>query len=652
MFQPRIAWLLVGLLATLGRAQAVEQRLSDMDLVTLMNMDVELTSAARRAQVSSDAAAAVFVLTREDIRHSGASSIPELLRFVPGLQVARESNSRYAISARGFNSRFANKLLVLIDGRSIYTPEFSWVLWDESNVPLEEIERIEVVQGPGGSLWGANAVNGIINIITRSATEGTSLRVAAGLGDQDRDTASVHFGGGVTEGLAYRAYVEQFQRDSFDSSRPPWRHIQTGWRLDGSTDADSHYSVQGAINKNDFGELNTRRIAPAPLESASANLNLNWDSAAFADGRLTAQMSYAWRERERFFVTAEREQTVDLNLQYSAARRGRHLVTLGVGGRILNDDLRSNDQFVSFDPQHSTRDQESVFAQDEIFFFSDAVRMTLGAKAENDEYTGVSVQPTARALWHITGKHAVWTAYSRAVRTPSRFERTGNILYFTIPGTPPVIVYVSGDSNVSEETLQAFELGWRYRPSAHLSFDLTAFNNSYRHLVGTRPLPPQFVLTPTPALLVDNRIYNTRHAESRGAQASADWFVSSMFRVQAAGTWMKMHAPGVNVNGVLLEGTDPEQAYWLRVRTDLPRNVEVDISYRYVGSMPSNQVPAYDSVTARLGWRPLSNWEFSVTADNLFNNEHGEFPDEEEGRVLYAEIGRSIFAHVTWALSD
>jgi iron complex outermembrane recepter protein len=634
--------LLSSLAVCAAAARADHQSMTDLDLATLMNMDVTVTSAARRAQASSDAAAAVYVITREDIRRSGATSIPELLRGAPGIQVARETNDRWAVTARGFNSRFANKLLVLIDGRTVYTQQFSGVFWEQQHVPLDEIERIEIVRGPGGALWGANAVNGIINIITRSAADGAGMRIAAGAGDEDHGAASLHFGRDVGESGAYHAYAEQFQRDSFEAGGSPWRRQQAGWRFDSKRDG-SGFTLQGDVARNDLGSIEIPGAPTAPVEDVGANLNLSWNGGGF-----DVQSSYSWRKRDKFALQAEQESALDLNLQYTAERMGRHLWTLGGGWRWLQDKLLGPEDFLQFTPQSTDRTQSSLYAQDEIFFFSDAVRVTAGAKVEDFEYTGISVQPTLRALWHIDSKHTVWSAYSRSVRTPSRFERGAQLDLVTIPGHLPVTIALQGNPDLQEEHLESRELGWRWRPSHDWSLDLALFDNRYDDLAVGVEQPPQFIPGPAPSILILQRFANVGAARSRGAEASVDWIVRPWLRLQANGTWFHMHAPDVTIAGGELEGLDPEQSYVLRTRIDLPHHAELDLSWRDVGILSSAGAKSYDSAALRFGWRPTEHIELSLSADNLFDHEHIEFVNEEQGLMPGDVVGRSFFLRAIW----
>jgi len=647
--KPVIASLLLGCIAAVSSPSgAQESDLSHLDLATLMNMDVTVTSAARRAQVSSDAAAAVFVITREDIRHSGATSIPDLLRFVPGIQVARIANGRWAVSARGFNSRFANKLLVLVDGRDIYTPQFSGVYWEYQQVPLSEIARIEIVCGPGGALWGANAVNGVINIITNSAAESAGLKLTGAVGNEDQDNASLHFGGAFGENNAYRAYIQHFDRASYNEAASGWSHVQSGWRVDGRTDEGSNYTLQGDVAYEDLGEQESFALDTV-MKNTTASLNMNWDGASFANGRLAAQSSFSFRQSEQFEQTFDREKALDLNLQHSAPRTGRQLMTFGGGWRWQQDKAYDILGYLSFDPRSATRTQASLFAQDEIFFFSDRVRVTLGAKLEHHEYTGFAFQPTTRALWRVNEQNTLWIAYSRAIRTPSRFERAVDVLAGAEQDVLPAYIYLRGNPDIQEERLNARELGWRWRASQQLSLDLSLFDNHYDSLVQVPVVVPQLILGPPPYLLISSTFQNAARAHYQGAGLMVDWVVLPTLRAQAMGSWLlHVEAPGIEVLGRALEGGDPTKSYAFRLRNDLPFNIELDLSYRYVGAIPTDEIRAYDSVDLRLGWRDGKRWELSFTLDNLLNDVHSEMADEQNSLDPGARISRSVFFKVQW----
>jgi iron complex outermembrane receptor protein len=412
----RLLSFLVALL--IAGPAAAEEDLTNLDLTTLMSMDVMVTSAAKRSQASSDAAAAVFVITRDDIRRSGATVLPEALRLAPGLHVARIDARSWAISARGFNSRFANKLQVLVDGRSIYTPLFSGVMWEEQLVPLHTIDRIEVVRGPGGALWGINAVNGVINIITQAAAANPGLHVEAGGGTVDSQSGAMSYAGRSESIGDYRLYAEHAHTDSYLNSGEPWTRTQAGWRVDREA-AGGQLTFQGDAQEGDFGDTDGYGGSNLPGSSKTGNVSVHWQRP-ISVGSLDARTYYSWADRG--LPGRWSDATAGLDLQLSAHRIGRHLFTSGIGLRHVDEEQRDRTAMVKFLAPEASQTLWSIYAQDEIHFFDDRVRVIAGSKLEDFTFTGLAFQPTLRALWHASADQTFWAAVSRAVRTPSRIE--------------------------------------------------------------------------------------------------------------------------------------------------------------------------------------------------------------------------------------
>jgi iron complex outermembrane receptor protein len=636
------------LIARSALSMADESHLSDLDLDTLMTMDVTVTSAARRAQTSSDAAAAVFVLTRDDIRRSGATSIPELLRMVPGIEVAQISSSSWAVTARGFNSRYATKLLVLIDGRTIYTPINSGVKWEEQYEPIEEIERIEVVRGPGGALWGANAVNAVINIITRSAADAHGVHATLGSGDERR--AAAHVSTGATAGRLgdYRVYFDQFQQNSLNAGDRSWRRQQAGARLDTAAGAGS-LTFQGEAFRNDLDNIYSAPStvvaliggAPLDLEQNGGNLSARWTAPRPAGGQFDVMTDYSWRVNHQLGVDSERESTFNLDGQYAALRAGRHLATFGASIRRVRDDLLAN-YAATYDPARTARDQWAVYAQDEVYFRGDDLRFTFGAKLEHFATTGTAFEPTVRALWHFSPTQTLWAAWSRAVRTPSRFERDLALAEAQVPGNPPVVVEIFGNSMVGVESVRATELGWRWRPLEQWSVDFSLYRQHYSDTIDLLAIDAVFEPGPPAFILATNRYGNAGSASSRGADAVLEWSARPWLHFQATGSWLHLDTPATGSAFAAPIGVDPSHEVSLRTRVDPTASTELDFRWRRVGKLSGVGIPAYDSVDLRLGWRLAARYDLSASVENLFDHRHVEAFDPAlsvPGNI----IGRSFF---------
>lgn len=635
--------LLASSLLMASAAQA-DKDLTELDLATLMSMDVTVTSAAKRAQPSADAAAAVFVITRDDIRRSGATTLPEVLRLAPGLHVARIDARSWAITARGFNSRFANKLQVLVDGRSIYTSLFSGVVWEEQHVPLYTIERIEVVRGPGGALWGINAVNGVINIITRGAADSPALHVEVGSGSVDSEVGAVSHAGNFRSIGDYRVYAEHAHTDSYQPDGKPWTRTQAGWRLDRGA-AGGQLTLQGNVLEDDFGDIAGYADSNLPGTSQTGNVTAHWQRSVSA-GAVEARTHYSWADRG--LPGRWSESTAGLDLQLSANRVGRHLLTGGIELRHLQEEQSDPAARVRFSESKGTQNQWSIYAQDELYFFDERVRVIAGAKLEDFAFTGLAFQPTLRTLWHLSDTQTLWAAASRAVRTPSRMELFSNISAL-VPGEIPVHIAVLGDRNLNEEDMNAYELGFRWRPAPRLAIDASLYYNDYEGLISLEGLPPQFDPGPPPHVDSVFTYGNSLDAVVYGAEMTVEWAVTDWLNWQINGNWHRAPRLPTPAELPLQIASDPKHSFGTRARMDLPHSLELDVSWRYVDSLGNYDIESYSSFDLRAAWHPLTRLELSLTLNNALNDQHVEFFDET-ANLPGARLGRSFFGRIVWHL--
>ena len=640
MNKRRFPLLLAPLLTVSAGLCAQEQDLTELDLATLMSMDVTVTSAAKREQAASDAPAAVYVITRDDIRRSGASTLPEVLRLAPGVQVARLNTRAWAVTARGFNSRFAAKLLVMVDGRNIYTPIFSGVLWEEQAIPLEEIERIEVVRGPGGALWGINAVNGVVNIITRSAAQSQGFQAHVGAGSADQQAALISFGATSETLGAYKLHLGHTEQQSF----PVSGSVQTnraGFRVDRELVAGT-FTLQADYTDADLGERTAQTAASLATSADTANISANW-TTRLELGELAVSGYYT--DIERGLPNRWSESSAGFDVQFSAERLGRHLVTGGLSYGFAQDELGEASAFLSLSDAQLSQQQWGMYAQDEIHFLEDAVRVVLGGKLEHLEFTGTAFQPTFRVLWSPNDAHTLWMAASRAVRTPSRIELHSRMTFRDQTPDGPLVVRVNGDEGLHAEDLHAYELGWRWRPHATISLDAALYRHDYDNLIGSASQPPVFEMFPVPTLYLDASFANLQSARVDGVEAVLEWAPIGWMRFEAQGNWMNTRASGYITGPV-----DPEESYSLRARLDLPRDVELDLSWRSVAELAGEGliIGGYDSLNLRAGWTPIKGLEFSLSIDNLLDDEHVEFWDDLSF-TSGVTVGRTYFARVNWS---
>jgi iron complex outermembrane receptor protein len=618
-------------------AQGAPAEVSTEDLKKLsfeQLMDLEVTSVSRRAEKLSEAASAVQVITGANIRRSGATNLVEALRLAPNLQVAQVNASQWAVSARGFNNVLANKLLVLIDGRTVYTPFYAGVFWDVQDVVLEDVDRIEVVSGPGSALWGANAVNGVINVITKSSKETQGAFVEAGGGDEIDALASVRYGGTTKAGLAWRAYGRTSHRDDTllhparIAANDAWHLNQAGLRLDWDGLEGNTFTVQADAYE---GEPNPDGVIPVDVNGG--NVLARWQRSLSGSSQLQVQVYYDRAARDFNNGFAETLSTWDLDVQHSLQPVQRHRLIWGFGVRAMRHEV-DNLELFGFTPEDKSLELLSAFAQDEIELRPDLL-FTLGAKFEHNDYTGAEWQPSARLAWTLTERQTLWAAYSRAVRTPSRLDRE-----FTIslaPGFP----FLTGSASFDSEEVLAAELGWRMQAAERLSLSVATFHNDYDKIRSAEPGAGPLGL---PITLGNGVQGDTYGIEISAVQRMTDWW-----QLRGGYTYLEKRlevAPGnVDLNGATAESDDPEHQVLLQSTLDLPHDVEFDTVFRYVDRLPQPVVDSYVSLDARLAWRPTTHLELSLTGQNLLDAQHLEFlPSSPAPR----QIERSVLGRATW----
>jgi iron complex outermembrane receptor protein len=654
--------------------------LADLSLEELMN--IEVYSAAKKTQKLSDSAAAAYVLTQEDIRRSGVTSVPEALRLVPGVEVAHIDANKWAITIRGFNDRFANKLLVLIDGRSVYTPLFAGVYWDIQDLVLEDIDRIEVIRGPGGTLWGANAVNGVINILTKKAKDTQGALFTTGAGTEERAFGTVRYGAKIGRDAYTRVFGKYFARDSFESTRPAtagkqgsdqWDLGHAGFRTDWDPNEKDSLTLQGDFYDGKAGSYSTV-AAPPPVYVDSqvvhqgligGNVLGRWTHqfSSGSEARLQAYYDRTDRDSSPVYLGEERN-TADLDFQHRFKLGGRHDFVWGLGYRITWDDL-TNQFPITFKPDNRSLNLFNAFIQDEISFLHDSVRLTLGTKLEHNDYTGFEVQPNVRALWKPTDRQSVWGAISRAVRTPSRAEDDIRINSAVIPagfpnstcaGSPlDCVVSMFGRSSFNSEKLVAFELGYRQQLLDNAGIDIATFYNIYDDLRTIEPKPAKSFVEADPApphVVIPIEIGNGLRADTYGVEIAADWRPFDFWKLRSGYTFFEMD---LNFNGASqadplsgsADGASPQNQLFLRSLIDLPYHLELDSNLKWVDDLKSLGVGDYASLDLRLGWRPTEMLEFSLVGQNLLYKSNQEFDSSAFVNDEPTKVERGVYGKVT-----
>jgi len=648
---------LLALSPNLLRAEEEDNIEDLLDLPFEDVMKIKVTIASRTPEEIASLPAAVSVITQEDIRRSGVTHPAEALRLVPGMHVARIDANRWAISARGFNSLFANKLLVLIDGRTVYTPLFSGVYWDVQDLVLEDIDRIEVIRGPGGSIWGTNAVNGVVNIVTKSArhTQGT-LAVAA-VGTEDSFTSLRH-GVKVGESTFVKTYVKAANRDGTKRDEggenyDEWDVVRGGVRLDSSLTSRDEVMVDVSAYSGDEGlELVVPTVTPPFRQRQQKETDLygghilgRW-RRTYSD---TSESSF-----QLFYDTASRDDllyqtidTVDLDFNHRFQLLPTHRVVWGVDLRRVEDET-ARAVSISFTPPDRTADRMGGYIQDEITL-SPSLHFTLGTKIEHNDFTGWEVQPTARTIYNVSDRQSLWGAISRSVRTPSRGSEDVqfDIAAFPSPQGVPVLVQLRGDRSTRGEELLAYEVGYRYQPSQDLLFDIATYWYDYEGLVTFEPgTPVPGGLTPVPHAILPLRTANNNDARAFGGELSADWNYRKGGRFQFGYSYINIKAYPESVtndpNAQFIE--DPESLFFLRSLLSLRDGVEFDGMLRY----SDNQwdfADAYFELDLRLGYKLNKNVELSLVGQNLLHDEHKEFR-ADFANVTQAEIQRAVYGKI------
>jgi iron complex outermembrane recepter protein len=655
--------LVFGLSAiTVWAAQTPSQTdLSRMDVEDLMN--IKVTSVSKREQSLSRTAAAVFVINQEDIRRSGATNIPDLLRMAPGVDVEQIDANAWAISVRGFNSRYSNKVLVLIDGRTVYTPSFSGVFWEHLDMPLENIERIEVIRGPGATVWGANAVNGVISIFTKSSKDTKGGLATAGVGSQMHGLGLVQYGGKAGRDGAYRAFGKYF--DIGNSAMPDgspaadhWWRGHGGFRTDWELSGRDSLMVQGDLFANQASQTRRSGFIATPfdrtftqtLDATGGDVLARWDHT-LAGGSQTSFQTYFDTYRRTDMGIPESLKTFDLDFQHHIAAGDRHDIVWGAGYRASNSGL-SPGYAIFFSPPSRTDSLYSGFIQDEIRV-ADSLWLTLGAKLEHNAYTGVQTEPSVRLAWSAPlNRHTIWAAASKAIRQPSRADTAIQTDMQSIPLGPDAVQVLRffGNPNIKDEELRDYELGYRTEFTKTISLDATTFLSFYRHLETVEP-QPMVVIPGSPVQFQIPMLYdNKADAVTYGGELSLHWNANSRWRISPGYSYL--HAtirqdPSSrgNVAYTLPDGF-PGNMVQIRSSLNLWRRTEFDQSLYYTARLPGGSVPGHARVDLRLARHFGERAEVSLVGQNLLRPRAAEYGDSIG--IMGTQAVRSVFTQFTY----
>jgi iron complex outermembrane receptor protein len=603
-------------------------------------MDIQVTLVSKHPEKLSQAASAVQVITQEDIHRSGAANLPDALRLAPNLQVAQLNSREWAISARGFNSTAANKLLVMIDGRTVYTPLYSGVFWDAQEVLLEDVDRIEVISGPGGTLWGSNAVNGVINIITKESANTQGVLLAGEGGNYTRDYLKGRYGGKLGKDVSFRVYRQHVDQGSTllpgeKDANNGWDRDQEGFRMDWARSDADKITAQGDVYEGSFDQPNSGKVS-----ITGQNVIGGWTHTFGPESDLQVQVYFdrTWRKAALAPTVAfvDDMKTYDFDFHHRFPLGGMNSILWGAGYRIMQDDA-DNFPFFAFIPARVDLHRFNAFAQDEVQFFSHRLKFTLGSKVEHEDYSGYNLQPALRAAWTPNDRHTIWAAVSRAIRTPSRIDVD---FYAPEPPVTKVVPHYAGSPRFSSEKTIAYELGYRIQPIEALSLSLATFYNQYDGLRSVE-------LTDVSNLRVE--FLNGLEGDSRGAELSGNlqaarwWKLRGGYTYLESDIWVKTgHMDLTNPHG---EWNDPANQFTCESMMDLPAGFQVNVTGFYVETLRHPVVKTRLNYDAGIVWL-YRKFEVSVYGRNLADDHDPEF-GPKAGRQ---EIPRSVSGRLAWRM--
>lgn len=658
-----VAALLSGNFASLCCAQAPPENLSSMSIQDLLN--VEVTSVSKTQQKISDTAAAVYVITQEEIRSSGAMNIPDLLRMVPGMDVAQINSNTWAVSARGFNKRYADELMVLLDGRSIYLPSFGGVYWDVLDLPLEDIDRIEVIRGPGGSIWGANAVNGVINIITKKASKTKGAMVEAGAGNLQPGFGTVQYGGAAGKEIDYRIYSKYFSESQLPGMTggdggDGWNLLRGGFRVDGRVSTKDTLTFQGDIYTGRVDQ--TAKVLPS-INSSVQSIDMGMDlSGGFLQvtwnhefsGRSESTLSIGYDRYTRANIVNEGERVFNVDLQDQYRWKQRQNIVWGMSA--YDSAVTTNGGLaVSFTPPNITLPLFGAFGQDEIAVLRNRLYLTVGARLEHNYYNGFGLMPTVRAAWKATRNETLWAAVSRAINTPDLNETALRLNFtgFTSPNGTLVVPALIDSPAIADELSVDYEAGYRSTLSKEVSVDLAAYYDRYSRLDTQEPGAPFFETEPTPAHTVIPISYeNLMHGETHGIEGFATWKIADRLILSPGYAFEQIHMhldPGSrDASSVAeIEGSSPVNSAQFRWQLALPHRVAWDTSAYFVGRIKDPLVPSYTRLDTGINWQAGEQLSLSVFGQNLLQEERLEYVDTL-GSTASTLVKRGAYAKVRW----
>jgi iron complex outermembrane receptor protein len=665
-------WLPVFLLPLVnGEPQQTPSSLSLKSLSIEELSQIEVTSPSKGPTPAFTSPVAIYVITGEDIRRSGANTIPDVLRLAPGVEVAQIDGNKWSVGIRGFGTRLSRSVLVLIDGRSVYTTVFAGTYWEVQDTLLHDIDRIEIIRGPGGTIWGPNAVNGVINIITKSTKDTLGQFASAGGGNMEQGFGRYRYGGGNPNGVTYRVYAKAFTRgpqyhfdhDNFDD----WRGAQTGFRMDWTSRSRDSFTIQGDLYKQEDGErVGLSNYNPAFTTNVDGNADLSggnifarWTRKLAGENNFQLQIYYDRTNRYEPNLGENRD-TVDVDFIEQTHLGGRHQLTYGAGARASNGRFLQAATGLVFDPLHRTDYLLSGFFQDEISLVQRKLTLTAGSKLLKTNFTGAEFEPSIRLLYTPTEKDSLWASYTHAVRTPSRVEEDFYLSSFLgVSGGLEFFARFNKNPDFADEQLNGYEVGYRRLAAKNLYLDIAGFVNHYHNLFSQDLQGPIFLETslpfpdsnpPPPHLLLPAQFRNDLYGNTSGIEFAPEWRPAEFWRLRASYSFLNMalkQPPTITLGAgpAMVQGSSPKHEVGVTSSFDIGKRLQLDLMYRYVSGLPAVSAPAYSTGDARVAWRFNQHWELSAVGQHLFQPFHVEYAADPGGPVA---IRRSGFASLSW----
>lgn len=675
MNSPRATWkrscalllLLMSMAVTYLSAQEAaadaERGLSDTTLEQLM--DIQVSSVTPQEQRLIQTAAAVYVLTREDIRRSGANNLPDLLRLVPGLQVASIDANKWAVTSRGFNGRFANKLLVLVDGRSVYNSVFSGVFWEQLNILMEDIERVEVIRGPGAAMWGINAVNGVINIITRAAKDSVGGFLAAGAGATDRALLGARYGAPISDRAHYRLSMKYLKRTEFATpaggdAQDDWQSLGGFFRLDYDRSPEETLSLRGDVYRSGGSQtINAAFLSPIvrPIEdevnSAGGSAMLRWEKRPSEGNRTTVQTYYDYWQRDEYYGDGGYH-TLDTELQQHWQLDAKNNLAVGAGYRLVRGENLAKAN-VSFVPEGKTTHLFSLFGQHEFQLVPDRWVATLGFRLQHNSYSGIEYQPSLRTIWTPSTRQSLWWSVSRALVSPSRAFHDVRFEFDPGPFAPlGAVGKLTGNPEAQAPSVWSYEAGYRTLFGTRLTLDFATFYSQLNHDFSVTSVPPFLEAGPLPRLVIPLKYDNGLKGDSYGGEAVAGWSAMPWWQLNAGYGWLRTSIRPQTPQTVVIDGlvdranqgVSPRHQVHLRSSFELPARLSLDLALQHVSRLRATLISARTRLDGRLSWQFTRGGELSLGVANALDNQTLEFRPEDYS--IPSEVKRSVYTKLDW----